>query len=110
VRDGDVEFVQVACSMVVVPLVQGAIVRLDERRLSAERLARAWPPSTRDVVVFATWQFGILFGCPALLVWFVRTRGWLVGFLLGLAAAALLLGAAILATVVPEAIIEGLGL
>lgn len=108
--DGDIEFVQVVCSMIVVPVVQGAIVRFDERRLSAERLARAWPPVTRDVVVFATWQFGILFGCPALVVWFVRTRGWLVGLLLGLAAAALLLGAAILASVVPEAIIEGLGL
>jgi hypothetical protein len=110
VRDGDVEFVQVVCSMIVVPVVQGAIVRLDERRLSPERLARAWPQSTRDVVVFATWQFGILFGCPALVVWFVRTRRSVVGVLLGLAAAALLLGAAILASVVPEAGIEGLGL
>ncbi len=109
-RAGDLEFVQVVCSMIVVPVVQGAVVRLDERRLSSERLARAWPPVTRDVVVFATWQFGILFGCPALLVWFIRTRRSLVGVLLGLAAAAGLLGAAILASVVPEAIIEGFGL
>jgi hypothetical protein len=96
--------------MLVVPAVQGAIVRLDERRLSAERLARAWPPVTRDVVVFATWQFGILFGCPALLVWFVRTRRSVVGALLGLGAALGLLGAAVVASVVPEAAIEWLGL
>ena len=108
--DGSVEFVQVVCSMLVVPGVLAAIVGFDERRLSEDRLARAWTPISRDVVVFATWQFGILFGCPALVVWFVRTRRSLVGALLGIGAAALLLGAAVLASVVPEAVIEGLGL
>jgi hypothetical protein len=110
VTDGDVEFVQVVCSMLVVPGVLAAIVRFDERRLSGERLACAWPPVSRDVVVFATWQFGILFGCPALVVWFVRTRGWLTGVPLGLLAATGLLGAAVLASVVPEAVIDWLGL
>jgi hypothetical protein len=110
VSPGNVEFVQVLCSMIVVPLVQATIVRLDERRLSGERLARAWPPVTRDAVVFATWQFGILFGCPALLVWFVRTRRSLLGALLGLAAALGLLSAAVVASLVPEAAIDWLGL
>jgi hypothetical protein len=110
VSPGNVEFVQVVCSMIVVPTVQATIVRLDERRLSEERLARAWPPVTRDAVVFATWQFGILFGCPALLVWFVRTRWSLAGVALGIAAALALLGAAIVASAVPEAAIDWLGL
>ncbi len=108
--DGNVEFVQVCCTMILVPAALFAIVRFDERRLSADRLARGWPPVSRDAVVFATWQFGILFGCPALLVWFVKTRWSLVGWLLGLAAAATLLAVAVAASWVPATIIDALGL
>ncbi len=107
---GDVEFVQVVCEMLVVPGVVAAIVRFDERRLSPARLERAWPSVSRDAVVFATWQFGILFGCPALLVWFLRTRRSLTGALLGLGSALALLGAATVAAVVPEVAIDWLGL
>jgi hypothetical protein len=107
---GNLEFVQVVATMIVVPSVQAIIVRADERRLSGERLARAWPAVTRDTVVFATWQFGILFGVPALLVWFIRTRQSLAGVLLGIAASAGLLGAALAASLVPEVAVEWLGL
>ena len=107
---GNLEFVQVVVTMVVVPSVLALIVRLDERRLSPERLARAWPPVTRDVVVFATWQFGVLFGIPALFVWFLRTRRSWLGAALGSAAAATLLGAAVAASLAPEAAVEWLGL
>lgn len=61
-------------------------VRLDERRLSAERLERAWPPSSRDAAVLG-------FGPLALPFHFARTRGHFrslrgvagipLGFLLG---------------------------
>jgi hypothetical protein len=110
VTPGNLEFVQVVCEMLVVPGVVAAIVRLDERRLDDRRLERAWPPVSRDAVVFATWQFGILFGCPALLVWFVRTRRSMLGVLQGVAAAGLLFAAAVVSALVPEAVIEWLGL
>ena len=109
-REGDVEFVQVVCEMLVVPAVAAAIVRIDERRLTGVRLERAWPPVSRDAVVFATWQFGILFGCPAMLVWFIRTRRSLWGVAQGLAAAGLLFAAALVSALVPEAVIDWLGL
>jgi len=60
-----------------------AVVIVDERRMSAERLERAWPPASRDAAIVA---FGVL----ALPVHFMRTRGHcasvrgLVGLVLGL--------------------------
>jgi hypothetical protein len=110
VRPGDVELVQVVVTMIVVPAAVAVIVRRDERRLSPARLARAWPPSTRDTVVFATWQLGVLFGCPAVFVWFVRTRRSLGGVLLGLGWAALVFLVANAAWLLPEAAIDWLGL
>jgi hypothetical protein len=110
VTPGNLELYQVVTEMLVVPGTLAAIVRLDERRLSDERLARAWPPVSRDAVVFATWQFGILFGCPSLLVWFIRTRGALLGVPLGLAAALGLFLAALASAYVPEVAIDWLGL
>jgi hypothetical protein len=112
VSPGNKEFVEVVAEMLAVPAVQAAIVRFDEKRLDPRRLERAWPPVTRDAVVFATWQFGILFGCPALVVWFVRTRTWrsVAGWALGLASAAGLLATAIGAALGSEAAIDWLGL
>lgn len=107
---GNLELIQVVATMIVVPSVQAWIVRADERRLAPGRLARAWPPVTRDTVVFATWQFGVLFGVPALLVWFIRTRRSFIGVVLGAAAATCLVGAAVAASIIPEVVIDGLGL
>lgn len=107
---GNLEFVQVVTEMLVVPGALAAIVRLDERRLADDRLARAWPPVTRDAVVFATWQFGVLYGCPALLVWFIRTRGPWLGLLLGVVAAGALFLVALGAAYLSEATVDWLGL
>ncbi len=100
--EGDLEFVQVVATMLAVPAFVHLVVRLDEQRLTPDQLARAWPIVTRDTVVFGSWQFGILFGMPALLVWFVKTRRLPWGLVLGLGAAAALLGVAIACTWGPE--------
>jgi hypothetical protein len=110
VTPGNVEFVQVITLMTVVPGAVWAVLRFDERRLHGASLERAWLPVTRDVVVFATWQFGILFGCPALLVWFIRTRWSAWGVLLGVLGAAALVGVSIGALLACEATIDALGL
>jgi hypothetical protein len=110
VSPGNVEFVQVVVLMTVVPGFVAAVVRLDERRLRGVRLERAWTPVTRDAVIFASWQFGILFGCPALLVWFIRTRWSPWGVALGVAGAAALLAVSTGALVLCEATIDWLGL
>jgi hypothetical protein len=47
-----------------------AIVIVDERRMSAERLERAWPPASRDAAI-------VVFGPLALLIHFMKTRGHL---------------------------------
>lgn len=60
-----------------------AVVIVDERRMSPERLERAWPPASRDAAIMA-------FGPLALPVHFMKTRGHLrsargvLGLLLGL--------------------------
>lgn len=55
-------------SWIVTTALTFAIIMLDERWMSAERLERAWPPTSRDAAIVA-------FGPLALLVHFPRTRG-----------------------------------
>jgi hypothetical protein len=55
-------------SWVVTTILLFVVVIKDERRLSEERLERAWPPSSRNAALVA---FGIL----ALPIHFMRTRG-----------------------------------
>lgn len=70
-----------------------ALVRRDEARLAPERLARAWPPTTRDLAV-------VMFGPLAVALHFVRTRRSLRGVALGVAAlVAIELGASLPAIV-----------
>lgn len=107
---GNVELVQVVAIMLVVPATQAAIVRFDEKRLDEARLERAWLPVTRDMVVFATWQFSILFGCPALVVWFVKTRRSIKGWALGLASAFALLVVYVGTAIASAEAIDWLGL
>jgi hypothetical protein len=57
------------------------VIRRDLRRLSPERLSRAWLDST-------VWSAVVAFGPLALVVHFTRTRRSLVGLSLGLAWAA----------------------
>ena len=77
----------------------------DMRKLSPERLARAWSPVQLAAAVFAMMQVGI----PqiAIIVHFVRTRRSILGFFLGLFWAALtylpiLVLAAILGPLLPD--------
>jgi hypothetical protein len=105
-----VEFVQVVASMVVSPATAAAIVVFDEHRLPAPRLARAWPPVSRDAAIFGTWLFGALYGCALLVVHFTRTRWSALGLGLGVLWAAILLGVDVGSMVLAEAVIGWLGL
>ena len=107
---GDVEFVQVLSSMIVSTATVAAIVVVDERRLGARELARAWPRASRDAAIFGAWLFGALFGCLLLFVHFARTRGLVVGIGLGLLWAAFLLAADLGTWSLAGAVIEWLGL
>lgn len=64
------EVVELLVSWAVTTAVVFVVVIGDERRLDPERLARAWPPSSRDAAVVA-------FGIFALPFHFARTRGHL---------------------------------
>lgn len=79
-----------------------AVVLFDERGLDGERLARAWPPSSRDAAI-------VMFGPLALPLHFARTRGelgsarGLVRVVIGLAAGlALAFGVALVAGLAAE--------
>ncbi len=95
------EIIVLVLSLVVLMAAGSAIVRFDERRLGEERLARAWPDTSRDNALI-----GLAFLASPLLslfaVWFhfFRTRSralwppwrWSpAGLLLGVVAVALVL-------------------
>jgi hypothetical protein len=85
VTAGDFELVEVFVAWSVMIPAFAAIVIYDERRLREPKIARAWPPQTRDAAIFALWLFchpaSLLF---CLLVHFVRTRRSFLGAMLGL--------------------------
>lgn len=83
------EFVEVCVTLVVPLAIVVPLLRFDERRLKPAQLERAWPPVSRDAAVFAPW---LLLGMPQLClpVHAVKTRGWLVGLVLGLFVALLI--------------------
>ena len=107
---GNVEFVQVLSSMIVSTATVAAIVVVDERRLGASELGRAWPRASRDAAIFGAWLFGALFGCLLLLVHFARTRGLGAGIGLGLLWAAFLLAADFGTWSLAGAVVDWLGL
>ena len=107
---GNVEFVDVICSMAVWTGGTAAILSVDERRLRAEALARAWLPATRDAAVLGAFLFSALYSGPALVVHFVRTRRSFLGAGLGLGMVAALLAADFAVQSGAEAIIEWLSL
>ena len=94
---GNTELVELVISWVVTTGLSFAIVIADERRLSEERLERAWTPASRSAALVA---FGVL----ALPVHFMRTRGHLrnlrgvLGYPLGLVLGVLALAAIALVT------------
>lgn len=71
------EMVELLVSFAVTTSALFAIVVYDERRLSPEACARAWPRTSRDAAL-------VVFGVLALPVHFARTRRSVGGLLLGL--------------------------
>jgi hypothetical protein len=59
----------------------------------------AWLPATRDAAILGTFLFGWLYGCPALLIHFVKSRwspaGWGIGLLWSVLLFAAVVGAAL---------------
>lgn len=90
------ELVEAVLGWVVVMPLTWLLLRLDESRLSEAQLENAWPPSARNVYV-------LFFSPLCLVVHFVKTRRWYVGWLLGLLAMALVLGVDMLLGALVEA-------
>ena len=89
---GDVEFVEVLASMTVCTGSVAAVLVADDR-LARRRSTHAWLPATRDAAILGTFLFSWLYGCPALLIHFVKSRWSLGGVGLGLLFAILLFAA-----------------
>lgn len=94
-QDSPWEVVIMIASAATLITLSSLVVRFDERRMSEERLERAWPPAGRDNAIIG---LGMLLSplVPLLAVWFhfFRTRspalwppwkwsprGWLLGLL-----------------------------
>jgi len=108
VTPGNLELVQIVVSWTVtLPAVIAVIVH-DERRLSADRLERAWPPASRDAAVFGLWNLGVHPLC--VLIHFARTRRNVTGLLWGLGWVLLILLADAGTQTAAAAAIEWLGL
>jgi hypothetical protein len=86
VTPGNVEFVQVLCSMTIETAGVAALLYADRHVLPTRRRARRWLPATEEAAVFGTFLFGPLYGGPALIIHFAKSRG-AIGFVLGLVAA-----------------------
>jgi hypothetical protein len=92
VTEGDVEFVEVLVSMAVCTGGVSAVLVGDDRR-GGRRSPHAWLPSTRDAAILGTFLFSWLYGCPALIIHFTKSRWSLGGAAWGLLWAALLFAA-----------------
>ena len=107
---GNVELVQVMASMTVNTAGVAAILHADERFYSHRWRETVWLPSTFDAAVLGAFLFGWLYGGPALVIHFVKSRGWLIGPGLGVVCAGLVVSADIGAQLGAAATIEWLGL
>ncbi|MGD0528481.1 MAG: hypothetical protein ABSE49_25325 [Polyangiaceae bacterium] len=83
---GNVEFVQVLCSMTIETGGVAALLYADRHVLRSRRRARRWLPATEEAAVLGAFLFGPLYGGPALVIHFAKSRGAL-GFVIGLVAA-----------------------
>ncbi len=93
---GNVDFVEVLASMAVWTGGVAAVLLFDERRTEQRWSEHAWLASTREAAILGAFLFGWLYGCPALLIHFVKSRWSLAGFGLGVLFASLLFGANLL--------------
>jgi hypothetical protein len=98
VSPDDAEVVELGVSIVVEMAALAALFAWDERRMTDAQRARAWPASTRGLVVASPLFFSLwLVGVP---LHFVRTRRSLGGALLGVVALAAILALVVGADVV----------
>ena len=108
---GNVEFAQVLASMTVNTAGVAAILHADRCRLfGPARRANMWLPSTRDASVLGAFLFGWLYGGPALIIHFVKSRRSLAGAVLGVLCAVDLVAADVGAQLGTAAAITWLGL
>ena len=107
---GNVEFAQVVCSMTVTTGCVAAVLYADDRRLRPDRRAGTWLPATIDAAVLGAFLFGWLYGGPALVIYFIKSRRSLAGVGMGVLSAVLLLAADIAGQLGASATIDWLGL
>ncbi len=107
---GNVEFVDVVCSMTVWIAGTAGILAIDERLMTREQHDRDWLPATRGAAVLGAFLFGVLYAAPALILHFARTRESLVGSVLGLGSGVALFLLDMGVQSGAEAAIRGLGL
>jgi hypothetical protein len=107
---GDLEVVQTIAHLVVTIPATAVVLLRDERRLTGERLARAWSPSSRDAALL-TFYLSVAGLIPlALAIHWTRTRRSLAGFATGIALAAAILGLGVAAQLAAWLAVDGLGL
>jgi hypothetical protein len=96
VTQGDTEVFEVLADWAVTLPATILLILRDERRLRGDRLARSWPPSSRDGAILGLWLFGL--HPLALAIHWAKTRanigGYAIGMALFLAVEALGIGAA----------------
>lgn len=112
---GNVDFVQVLVSMTIETGGVAALLRMDRARLfGPNRSASEWLQATREAAVLGAFLFGWLYGGPALVVHFVKSRRYtgnaFAGLLLGVLLALDLVAADVGAQLGAAAAIEWLGL
>jgi hypothetical protein len=106
---GNVEFVQVLCSMTVETGGVAAFLYADRRIRPGHRRARRWLPATTEAAVLGAFLFGPLYGGPALIIHFAKSRGAL-GLALGVLCAVTVVAFDVAAQVAATAAIDWLGL
>jgi hypothetical protein len=75
VTPGNLEFVQVLVSMTVETGGVAAFLFADRRIRPARRRPTRWLPATEEAAVLGAFLFGPLYGVPALLIHFTKSRG-----------------------------------
>ena len=106
---GNLEFVQVMVSMTVETGGVAAFLYADGRLRPMRRRPRRWLPATGEAAVLGAFLFGALYGVPALIIHFVKSRG-AVGLALGLLCAVTVVSVDIGAELGAAAAIDWLGL
>jgi hypothetical protein len=108
VTPGNVELVQVVASMTANTGGVAALLYAD-RRLRPTWRPQSWLPATREAAVLGAFLFGWLYGGPALVIHFIKSRGAL-GVALGVLSAIALVTLDVGAQLGAAAAIDWLGL